>query len=219
MAEDTTVSMEGLDRAAVLAALYNNSYSAGLGVLHYSATGMSVEEAAAELDRQESWLAERGGANDSPYFDYLQGRVMKIEIPKDGKELNTWGYDRDNGEGAVAKVIAELRKTGEVNSTETQTTHREKQVEAIENTREATKVPSTKKQVGNTFVINLGIDDLASEVNEALDKASEQLQKEKNMDADRSGRAILEALVPVFLLAVIIGAGVGFYRALSLFLN
>lgn len=39
------------------------------------------------------------------------------------------------------------------------------------------------------------------------------------MDADRSGRAILEALVPGVLLAVAIGFGIGFYRALSLFLN
>ena len=40
-------------------------------------------------------------------IDYLHGRVMKIRIPSEaeGDEIDTWGYDRDNGEGAVGKIV------------------------------------------------------------------------------------------------------------------
>ncbi|GAG30986.1 unnamed protein product, partial [marine sediment metagenome] len=37
------------------------------------------------------------------YFDYLKGRVMKINLSSD--ELRTALYDRDNGEGAAAQAL------------------------------------------------------------------------------------------------------------------
>jgi hypothetical protein len=33
------------------------------------------------------------------YFDYLKGRVMKIDLS--GEMMDTWLYDRDNGQGSV----------------------------------------------------------------------------------------------------------------------
>jgi hypothetical protein len=40
------------------------------------------------------------------YFDYLQGRVMKVSL--EGDELDARLYDRDNGEGAAAEAISAL---------------------------------------------------------------------------------------------------------------
>lgn len=43
------------------------------------------------------------------YFDYLQGRVMKIDVSED--EMDSFGYDRDNGQGAASKVVEAIRKS------------------------------------------------------------------------------------------------------------
>jgi hypothetical protein len=89
------MNIAGLDKAEVLAALYNASKQQGLGFLHgRGATGMTVEDARAELAQ---------GTN----FDYLHGRVMKIAL--DGDDLETRLYNRDNGDGAAERIIEELR--------------------------------------------------------------------------------------------------------------
>lgn len=82
------------DKAEVLAALYNASHPLGLGIMHYDPTPMSAKEA-------------RNLLNETTCFDYLKGRVMKVDLS--GDELETWGYDRDNGDGAAAKVISKIR--------------------------------------------------------------------------------------------------------------
>lgn len=41
------------------------------------------------------------------YFDYLYGRVMKVNITHD--EFDPWLYDRDNGNGAAQRAIDNLR--------------------------------------------------------------------------------------------------------------
>ena len=43
---------------------------------------------------------------DDGYFDYLNGRVMKIDLSED--MLDPWLYDRDNGEGAAARALTEI---------------------------------------------------------------------------------------------------------------
>ena len=92
----STIALTGLDKAAVLAALYNASKPQGMGFLHYDPKPMTREEAAVLLEQ-------------TAYFDYLKGRVMKVDLS--GDELDTWGYDRDNGQGAAERAIAELSKT------------------------------------------------------------------------------------------------------------
>lgn len=97
---DDVVDIAGLDRAAVLAALYNGSHQLGMGFMHSrGATGMTVEEAARLLEIEQ-------------YFDYLHGRVMKIGLPVGATTVRVGLYDRDNGRGAAARVIAALRATG-----------------------------------------------------------------------------------------------------------
>jgi hypothetical protein len=90
-----TISIAGLDKAEVLAALYNSARAQGLGLLHYKPEPMAAIEARELLKEQK-------------YFDYLKGRVMKVRI--DGDELSTRLYDRDNGFGAAEAAIAPLRK-------------------------------------------------------------------------------------------------------------
>lgn len=62
---------------------------------------MTVEQAREELAKNE-----RG------HFDYLHGRVMKIDLR--GDELETWLYDRDNGQGAAEAIIDALRSNVEL---------------------------------------------------------------------------------------------------------
>jgi hypothetical protein len=91
-----TISISGLSKAKVLAALFNASRQQGLGFLDSrGASSMSEAEAAKVIDEQ------------GLYFDYLRGRVMKVDL--EGDELRPWAYDRDNGSGAAERAIATLR--------------------------------------------------------------------------------------------------------------
>lgn len=90
------VSISGLDRADVLAALYNASKPQGLGILHFESHPMTRDEAASLLSQSDS-------------FDYLKGRVMKISIPDGATEIYPGLYDRDLGDGACERAIAKLR--------------------------------------------------------------------------------------------------------------
>jgi len=61
------IDITGYDKAEVLAALYNASVPLGLGNLHFKNEIMTVEQARDLLKEQT-------------YFDYLYGRVMKIDL-------------------------------------------------------------------------------------------------------------------------------------------
>lgn len=91
------MNIQGLNKAEVLAALYNNAIVGGLGILHFKNKEMTTEEAEQILDQ-----------DPNRYFDYLKGRVMKIKIA--GDEIDTRLYNRDNGPGAAERVISELRE-------------------------------------------------------------------------------------------------------------
>ena len=94
-----SVSIAGLDKAAVLAALYNASRPLGMGFMDPRCKDqMNVEQAQSHLDK---------GA----YFDYLQGRVMKISLCT--YTLDTFAYNRDNGPNAAERVIEQLRAKGD----------------------------------------------------------------------------------------------------------
>ena len=88
------IDISKLNKAEVLAALYNNSFQQGMGVMHARGqTGLSIDEAAELL-------------KETIYFDYLHGRVMKVNLS--GDDLDPSLYDRDNGKGSAAKVIARI---------------------------------------------------------------------------------------------------------------
>lgn len=80
-----------LDKAQVLAALYNRAQAQGMGLLHYTSVNMTQEEAQSLLDSGQT------------YFDYLGGRVMKVSLADN--ELDTRLYNRDNGIDAAETAI------------------------------------------------------------------------------------------------------------------
>lgn len=89
------VNIKGINKAALLAALYNGSFQQGMGVMHTRGRQqMSIEEAE-ELVAIEN------------YFDYLHGRILKVDIGQD--TLDTWAYNNDVGAMAAEMVVAELR--------------------------------------------------------------------------------------------------------------
>ena len=91
-----TIDITNIPKNRVLAALFNASKQQGLGC--FDPTGsklMSADDAQAFIDE---------GAT---YFDYLHGRVMKVDLSSD--ELDPWSYDRDNGPGAARQAIESIR--------------------------------------------------------------------------------------------------------------
>jgi hypothetical protein len=85
------IDISKLDKAEVLRKLFNRSKPQGLGFLHYTQTNMSSEKAQELLDEGHT------------YFDYVQGRVMKVDLS--GDEFNEALYDRDNGPGAAKAAL------------------------------------------------------------------------------------------------------------------
>ena len=100
------ISLANLNKAEILAALYNASKPLGMGILHFDPKPMTTEQADDLLKGQT-------------YFDYLKGRVMKIDLK--GDTLNPWLYDRDNGDGAAWRALRNIidrSKTIDVIATE-----------------------------------------------------------------------------------------------------
>ena len=88
------VSIKGLDKVDVLCALYDRTQPKGMGFLHYNPQPMTRAEAMDLLSKGQR-------------FDYVRGRVMKVNLSND--EFDPWLFDRDNGDGAAESVIAALR--------------------------------------------------------------------------------------------------------------
>ena len=92
----SVIDIEGLDKAEVLHALYHRSHVQGLGILQ-AIPEYTVEDARRDLDEQPGY-----------YFDYLHGRVLKVDLF--GDSFDSRLYDRDCGEGAAEAAINELRR-------------------------------------------------------------------------------------------------------------
>ena len=102
--------------------LFNSSKQQGYGILDgRGRSSMTYKEAHDELFEHPLAIRPRrpgkeveevvGGelfVHKPRMLDYVRGRVMKCTI--NGKELDTWGYDRDNGEGAAADAVAIARE-------------------------------------------------------------------------------------------------------------
>ncbi|MGW3390758.1 hypothetical protein [Streptomyces cinereoruber] len=121
----TKVNIGGLDRAAVLAALFNHTEPFGMGAHDPLAhTKLSVQEAQRFLDSVEpraitdlpvpgrAYIEPGGGVHTGRY---LRGHSLELVFDKDTVEVGQ--YDRDNGAGLAERVLARLRETGEVTPT------------------------------------------------------------------------------------------------------
>lgn len=76
----------GLTKEQALCALYNHASCFGMGFLHYQPGDLSIEKAISLL-------------KSSSYFDYLSGRLLKVNLS--GNSFDERLYDRDNGYGAA----------------------------------------------------------------------------------------------------------------------
>lgn len=112
------IDISGLDKAAVLATLFNATTPGGMGFVQAGRgpTVMSIEDAQKLIDDGTSPDVGSQGAHDL-YYDYLFGRPLKIDLSSD--TLDPWGFDRDNGgDGTAQRLIEALRQNGNVDSVE-----------------------------------------------------------------------------------------------------
>ena len=92
------VDITGIDKAELLSALFNGSKQQGIGFL--SARGRSN----VSRDDSVSIIAARTDL----YFDYLYGRVLKVDLNEN--PMWTGLYNRDNGDQAAEKIIERLKQ-------------------------------------------------------------------------------------------------------------
>ena len=145
------ISLEGLNKAEVLAALYNASKPQGMGFLQYTPTPMTTEEADVLLESHT-------------YFDYLNGRVMKIDLSDD--ELDPWLYDRDNGPGAAGRAIEAIRAG---NTAAIQEAH----AAGLRTARDKAKEPILQETSMQNGHVILGMADVANVIAPILDSIDE----------------------------------------------
>lgn len=103
--EPELVSIAGLDKATVLMAAHNAAEPVGFGILRAQARNfapLTIGEA------HEYLAASAALKSDRTYFDYVEGRPLKLDIS--GDLVDPAGYDENNGgPGSFARVIARLR--------------------------------------------------------------------------------------------------------------
>ena len=93
------ISIAGLEKGAVLAVLFNSATSRSLGSLNAHPKPMT------------SVIGAKVFEEVGPHFDYLQGRVLKVDLS--GDEFDEALYDRDNGAGTASAAIIALRAANE----------------------------------------------------------------------------------------------------------
>lgn len=90
------IDITNLPKNKVLATLFNNSKQQGMGFLDVSGSiNMTLEDAQKIVD------------SGRLSFDYLRGRVMKVDISDNSFDPRL--YDRDNGNGAASRAIDLIR--------------------------------------------------------------------------------------------------------------
>lgn len=90
------IDVSDIPKAELLAELYNRSRVQGMGVLAQVPGNMTVQQAETLL-----------GGKESAYFDYVHGRILKVEI--NGRVLDPMLYDRDLGKGAAWEAVKAVR--------------------------------------------------------------------------------------------------------------
>ena len=89
--KENVIDISNKDKAEVLAKLYNNSKPLGMGIVQYDPREMPVEIARQILDSGKT------------SFDYLKGRVMKINLAEDIIYVSS--YNRDNDYPRLAQKV------------------------------------------------------------------------------------------------------------------
>lgn len=90
------INIKGMNKAEVLKVLYDRSHVQGMGFLQ------AVPDCVVTVEHCDELLRE------TTYFDYLYGKVLKVDLS--GDEFDERFYDRDCGIGAARRAINSLRK-------------------------------------------------------------------------------------------------------------
>lgn len=158
------INITGLDKADVLAVLYNAAKPLGLGFLAYNSKPMTKEEAQKVLERSSN-------------FGYLNGRVMKIDISED--EIDIWLYDRDNGLGSAERAILALRSTSQTNPKAVEEEHKTKTLKSV---IDAERIPKETHDIGTVSILGIegkavmvGLDETAEPLYKKLDEVKKEL--------------------------------------------
>lgn len=173
MSDRQMVNISDLDKAAVLAVLFNASAPGGMGFLQagFGPSVMTVEDAEQVIDNGGS--PDPGFPHGNLSYDYLFGRPLKVDLR--GDEFDPWGFDRDNGgTGTAQRLIDQLRSSGQVNSDELSDHRKGLLLERSALTHEFVNTPS--RVDGNTFY--LGGDDVAGAVTHHRDQQVERFMQE-----------------------------------------
>ena len=123
--EKKMVDIKGLDKARVLKALYDHSHVQGSGFLQ------AVPDGVVTVEHCEMLLGSQ------TYFDYLHGRVLKVDLS--GDEFDERLYDRDCGKGAAQRAVDSIRDETEGGEATTGNTEGEKKEPSLEEQAEMTK--------------------------------------------------------------------------------
>ncbi len=156
------IDIKDLNRADVLAALYNASKPQGMGFMQYEPKPMQREEAEELLKRGK-------------YFDYLKGRVMKVDLSDN--EFDPWGYDRDNGPGAAKAALNALRDLKDTNAPQIQKMHKESTFESAVGVNKNLLTSNTIKENDGAVVLTLGLGEFADVLGPKVDQAIKRHQK------------------------------------------
>jgi hypothetical protein len=89
------VNIAGIDKVALVQALYANAKCQGMGQLAYKSGPLPQKEAVT--------------LSEAAHLDYVKGRVMKCSVA--GDTIRTDLYNRDNGPDAAERIIDTVRRT------------------------------------------------------------------------------------------------------------
>lgn len=142
----SNVSIQGLSKASVLAALYNGAKPQGMGFFQFDPTPITEDEAEEIMNKS------------GVHFDYLKGRVMKVDLS--GDEIDPSYYDRDNGAREVQRIISALRVTGQTNTPSTQDHQKENTKKAALDVIDGFSDEGSVKTTDNATIAHIGLSDV-----------------------------------------------------------
>lgn len=101
------IDIKGIDKADLLAALYNNASPMGMGFLQARPGQMTREGALELMESGDDSSRMFPNMKRRMYFDYVYGRPLKVNL--EGDELETSLYNRDWGKDAAEQIVESLR--------------------------------------------------------------------------------------------------------------
>lgn len=176
MSDGPTVDISGLDKAAVLATLYNAASPHGKGFLTYDPTPMTVEHARIVIEtRDDEIFAQARVLGHLPEherevrhcFGYLNGRPLHVDLYADRIEVGP--YDAKHGVGMAQYALDAFRFTNDVNAPAIWQIHQEGVIRQAKEVWALLENETREKRPGDRHrQITLGFADVAGQLRPIL---------------------------------------------------